>query len=277
MHNYICALTFQGCCRAAGGSTQPQRDAPRCTNTSQAYTVHQNSESLPGSPLSCQFSFSVFFSFCSWINKVYIYIYLYIYAPPPTDVCIWWVGTVLTDAGDWGSWWSGRFAGRGPFYKPQSQNLSPLLKRYNPLEWRRGSPRRTSSSGNSSWWPWGRGWSRSSPRWRSPSWSSWPGPRGRLCPRPRWTPARWWWSALRRRLFPQEWWLDSPSSWWALSSPSRTCEEQRTHTHTHTHAHKSVTQVRKHMETFNYKLSIKQDNVSVTIVINLKQVRLYTF
>lgn len=115
-----------------------------------------------------------------------------IYTPPPTDVCIWWVGTVSTDAEDWGSWWSGRFAGHGLFYIPLSQSLSPLLKRYNPREWRKGSPQRTSSSGNSSWWPWGRGWSRSSPRWRSPSWSSWPGPPGRWCLRPHWRPARWW-------------------------------------------------------------------------------------
>lgn len=144
------------------------------------------------------------------------------YVPPPTGVCIWWVGTVSTDAEDWGSWWSGRFAGPGLFYIPLSQSLSPLLKRYNPPEWRRGSLQQTSSSNNSSWWLWGRGWSLSSPHWRSPSWSSWPGPPGRWCPMPRWRPARWWCSGLRRRLFPQEWWLDSPSSWWALSSPSRT-------------------------------------------------------
>lgn len=149
------------------------------------------------------------------------------YAPPPTGVCIWWVGTVSTDAEDLGSWWSGRYAEPERFYKPPSQSLSPLLKRYNPPGWRRGSPRQTSSSGNSSLWPWGRGWSRSSPHWRSPSWSSWPGPPGRWCQRPHWRPARWWWSALRRRLFPQEWWLDSPSSWWALSSPSRTCNRER--------------------------------------------------
>ena len=161
-------------CSRGGKTTQPESHRATQTTINPCIT-----------PQDCP-------ALCLHINTRNTHADTHVYAPPPTDVCIWWVGTVSKDAEDWGSWWSGRFAGRGLFYIPPSQSLSPLLKRYNPLEWRRGSPQRTSSSGNSSWWPWGRGWSRSSPRWRCPSWSSWPGPPGRWCPRPRWRPARWW-------------------------------------------------------------------------------------